>query len=214
MARKLPLDKPYIKKDDGLEENLINAKIGALQDNGIDIENFDISFIESEAKYIKEAIINFLTHEDCKFKITKLNAPVIVENLRTPDQTIDVHKETITEEKKPLFETIKRIGNLIPGAGTQVNVLVNQVDTATDKTADLISIDGATMPGLNLSKDGDNDTNLSNLRIGQGGGLISNGYVFVGEDPESQKTFNVSDESGQRDFTEVKLFRDDIEELL
>ena len=46
------------------------------------------------------------------------------------------------------------------------------------------------------------------------GGLQSDGYVFIGEDPESQDAFDVDDRDGQRDYTEVKLFRDDIEDLL
>ena len=46
------------------------------------------------------------------------------------------------------------------------------------------------------------------------GNLESTGYVFIGEDPDSQGRFDVEDESGQREFTTVKLFRDDIEEFL
>ena len=46
------------------------------------------------------------------------------------------------------------------------------------------------------------------------GNLESTGYVFIGEDPDSQQDFDVEDESGQREFTTVKLFRDDIEEFL
>ena len=46
------------------------------------------------------------------------------------------------------------------------------------------------------------------------GGLQSTGYVYIGEDPASQDDFDVEDESGQREFTTVKLFRDDIEEFL
>ena len=34
------------------------------------------------------------------------------------------------------------------------------------------------------------------------------------EDPDSQDAFDVEDEDGQRQFTTVKLFRDDIGELL
>ena len=65
--------------------------------------------------------------------------------------------------------------------------------------------DGATLRGLNMSKDG---------RQGIMGGLISDGYVYIGEDPDTQEAFDVSDSEGQRDHTEVKLFNDDIEELL
>ena len=46
------------------------------------------------------------------------------------------------------------------------------------------------------------------------GGLRSTGYVHIGQDPDSQDSFNVEDEEGQRDFTTVKLIRDDIEDLL
>tara|TARA_R110000765_G_scaffold384538_1_gene476238 strand:- start:49 stop:543 length:495 start_codon:yes stop_codon:yes gene_type:complete len=46
------------------------------------------------------------------------------------------------------------------------------------------------------------------------GNLESTGYVFIGEDPDSQDDFDVEDENGQREFTTVKLFRDDIEEFL
>ena len=59
--------------------------------------------------------------------------------------------------------------------------------------------------GFNISKDG---------QQGDGGGLISQGYVYIGEDPEALKSFDVTDTDGQRDFTTVKVFREDIEELL
>jgi hypothetical protein len=49
---------------------------------------------------------------------------------------------------------------------------------------------------------------------GNTGILQSTGYVYIGEDPDSQQDFDVDDESGQREFTTVKLFRDDIEEFL
>ena len=46
------------------------------------------------------------------------------------------------------------------------------------------------------------------------GGLESTGYVYIGEDPDSQDGFDVADEDGQRRFTEVKLIREDIDVLL
>jgi hypothetical protein len=49
---------------------------------------------------------------------------------------------------------------------------------------------------------------------GNTGILQSTGYVYIGEDPDSQDDFDVEDENGQREFTTVKLFRDDIEEFL
>ena len=46
------------------------------------------------------------------------------------------------------------------------------------------------------------------------GGLDSTGYVYIGGDPDSQDAFDVDDEDGQREFTTVKLIREDIEDLL
>ena len=45
-------------------------------------------------------------------------------------------------------------------------------------------------------------------------GLQSTGYVFIGEDPYTKDSFDVDDEDGQRQYTTVKLIRDDIEGLL
>ena len=59
---------------------------------------------------------------------------------------------------------------------------------------------GAFLPNIDVEKDG--------------GGLNSTGYVYIGTNPDSQDTFDVDDRDGQRDYTEVKLFRDDIEDLL
>ena len=49
---------------------------------------------------------------------------------------------------------------------------------------------------------------------GETGNLQSTGYVYIGKDPDSQDGFDVEDLQGQREFTTVKLVRDDIEELL
>ena len=49
---------------------------------------------------------------------------------------------------------------------------------------------------------------------GNTGALESTGYVYIGEDPDSQDAFDVDDEDGQREFTTVKLIREDIEDLL
>ena len=44
--------------------------------------------------------------------------------------------------------------------------------------------------------------------------LQSTGYTYIGGDPFSQDNFDVEDENGVREFTEVKLFKEDIEDLL
>ena len=191
----------------GLKDDLINAKVKAAKDIGIEepLDTSPGSFIEREAEYTKEAIINFLT--DAKFTITKLNAPIVLENLKTPDQVVDIKREAMKDDKQPMFKTIRQLGSLIPapGAANSINLLMDQVEITTDNIINSRRIDGATLRGLNMSKDG---------RQGIMGGLQSDGYVFIGEDPESQESFDVDDRDGQRDYTEVKLFRDDIEDIL
>ena len=191
----------------GLKDDLINAKVKAAKDIGIEepLDTRPGSFIEREAEYTKEAIVNFLT--DAKFTITKLNAPIVVENLKTPDQIVDIKREAMKDDKQPVFKTIRQLGSLIPapGAANSINLLMDQVEITTDNIINRRRINGATLRGLDMSKDG---------RKGLMGGLQSDGYVFIGEDPESQESFDVEDRDGQRDYTEVKLFRDDIEDLL
>ena len=46
------------------------------------------------------------------------------------------------------------------------------------------------------------------------GGLEATGYVYIGDDPVSQDGFDVEDIEGQKEFTTVKLLRDDIEDLI
>tara|TARA_E500000331_G_scaffold147804_1_gene143929 strand:+ start:135 stop:710 length:576 start_codon:yes stop_codon:yes gene_type:complete len=190
----------------GLKQDLIDAKVKASMDNGMPEDSVDTSpgsFVERDAEYTKEAIVNFLTQAD--FTITQLKAPVIIEELKTPDQGVDVKLETLLGDKAPILKVLKQIGSVIPGAGATVNKLVDELELAIQKAVQPLLEAGANLPGLNISKDGTQ---------GDEGGLISQGYVYIGEDPESQESFDVEDEDGQRDFTTVKVFREDIEDLL
>ena len=73
---------------------------------------------------------------------------------------------------------------------------------------------GAPGPGVPL-QNGKDGANLPTLDLDKSSGALrSTGYVYIGEDPDSQDSFDVDDENGQREFTKVKLFREDIEELL
>tara|TARA_Y100000361_G_scaffold93719_1_gene83677 strand:- start:1752 stop:2309 length:558 start_codon:yes stop_codon:yes gene_type:complete len=184
----------------GLKQDLIQAKVKAARESGIEtpIDTSAGSIIEREAEYTKEAIVNFLTKSN--FTITQLKAPIVVEDLKTPDQGIDIQLETLLGDKAPILKTLKRVGGLIPGAGTVVNKLVDQLESAIKQAVQPLLKGGATLPGLNLGKDS--------------GGLQSTGYVYIGEDPDSQGSFDVEDEDGQREFTTVKLIREDIEDLL
>ena len=168
----------------GLKQDLINAKVKAAEESGVEspIDVSDGSFIEREAEYVKEAIVNFLTQAE--LRITQLNAQVILEDFKIPPQRGDVvdggvQVQGVGNAGAPVVSTIP-----IGSQGGKNGVLVNEIDVnkfgGVDKT----------------------------------GNLIATGYSFIGRDPDSQDGFFIDDVAGQQEFTTVKLFREDIEELL
>ena len=108
---------------------------------------------------------------------------------------VNIATETLLGEYGPLLKTLKQIAEPL-GLGGVIDSLEGEIEKAIADVAE----GGATTAGFDLGKDD--------------GGLESSGYVFIGEDPDSQGGFNVEDEDGQKDFTTVKLFKEDIESLL
>jgi len=179
----------------GLKADLLDAILQASFDTGIE-EPPDLSngtFPERLAHYQTEAIAKFLT--EAEFRITKLHAPVVVEELKTPDQPINIELETLLGEYQPVLKMLKQIGSPL-GLGSAIDSLEGEIEKAITPLLE----GGGVLPALNINKDG--------------GGLQSTGYVFIGNEPDSQDDFDVEDENGQKEFTTVKLFRDDIEDLL
>ena len=177
----------------GLKDDIIQAKVEGLKASGAEEEDIDTSngsAIEIESELIKEAVVNFLT--SCEFRVTQLNANVILDDLKFPDQPVNVGMETLLGDKAPILDTIKKI----PGA----SALVAPLEDALKKAVAPLLEGGSTLPAFNMTREKD--------------GLDSTGYVFIGSDPDSQDGFDVSDEDGQREHTIVRLIRDDIEDLL
>ncbi len=179
----------------GLKQDLIDAKVKAARDTGVTtpLDTQQGSFIERDAHYTMEAVVKFLT--EAEFRITQLNAPVVLEDLKSVEQAVNVQLETLLGEYGPLLKTLKTIAEPV-GMGGAIDELESQIKKAVTPLLE----GGAILPALNLGK--------------EDGGLESTGYVFIGSEPDSQDDFDVEDENGQREFTTVKLFRDDIEELL
>ena len=75
---------------------------------------------------------------------------------------------------------------------------------------------GVSSPPIQVPlNNGINGVLTKDIDVGTDGGttgiLKSTGYAFIGGNPDSQDAFDVSDEGGQKDFTEVRFFRDDNE---
>ena len=86
----------------------------------------------------------------------------------------------------------------------QYSIDIDDLEGELEKAVRAVLQNPGFVPSINQSKDGDESD----------GGVESTGYVYIGDDPNSQDDFNVEDEVGQRDFTSVKLIRDDIENII
>tara|TARA_Y100000310_G_C20468626_1_gene708893 strand:+ start:239 stop:778 length:540 start_codon:yes stop_codon:yes gene_type:complete len=178
----------------GLKRDLVEARIAALKAMGVaDINTAPGSPIDIEMTKTTEAIVKFLLAAN--FRVTEFKAPIIVEDLKTPDQPVNIKPETLLGEYGPVLSTLRKLAKPL-GFGSLIDSLASQIQNAVRP----LTKGGADLVGLNLHK--------------ASGKLESTGYTFIGEDPETQEAFDVTDEGGQREFTKVKLIRDDIEELL
>ena len=183
----------------GLKQDLLDAKLEGLRLGGASLEAVekaaaDNSPLSIQCEMEKESIVNFLTKAN--LRITQLNAPVILEKIQTSDLDVNVKMDTLLGEYGPLLSALKTIASPVPGASEMVDELQGQIEKAIKP----VLKGGSTLPGLNLNK--------------SSGGLNSTGYVHIGVDPDSQDSFDVDDEDGQREYTTVKLIREDIEDLL
>tara|TARA_B100001094_G_scaffold219342_1_gene213428 strand:- start:2661 stop:3203 length:543 start_codon:yes stop_codon:yes gene_type:complete len=179
----------------GFKKDLIDAKKKAAVESGqppLEVEEGDGSYIDLEAEYVKEAIVKFLT--DVEFRITKFNAPVTVEELKTPPLPVNIELDTLLGEYQPVLKLLRQIGDPL-GLGATIDSLEGEIKKAVTPLLE----GGAKLP-FQLGKDS--------------GGLESKAYANIGEDPDSVENFNVEDEDGQKQFTTVKLIREEIEELL
>ena len=179
-----------------MEAKIEGMKIGAksagktLSDDEINEITKKGSSIEIEMELITKALIDFLV--EAEFRITEFKAPVVVEDFRIPEQPVNVEPQTLLGDKAPVIDTISKL----PGGLALSEPLMGEFEKATQPLLE----GGCTAQEIDLSKDD--------------GGLQSTGYVFVGEDPDSQSAFDVTSESGQIRYTKVKLLRgDDWEDL-
>ena len=180
----------------GLKDDLIKAEIESLKLTGVSTDSLNTSNgspLDVKCELTKEAIIKLL--ESAEFRVTKFVAPVILEDLKVPDQSVDIDPDALHGPYAPIIDAIGKVATAV--GNTELGDII---ETTVKKIVKTSAESGATLPELDLGKDV--------------GGLESTGYTFIGEDPDSNKVFNVDDEDGQRLHTTVKFFRGDNEELL
>jgi len=181
----------------GLKQDLIDAKKAGLVAAGTNPASVNTnpgSPIDVEMTLISAAISKLLISAD--FRITKLNAPVIIENFNIPEQDVDIATKTLLGEYGPILDTLKTIAGPL-GLSELINELESKLKIIIGKVAKA----GATLRRVEVNKD-------------DGTGLESTGYTYIGDDPESEENFDVEDRVGTREHTTVKLLPEDIKELL
>ena len=141
----------------GLKQDLLDAVTSAYVDTNPDGDSSNLpdtsdgSYAERLAHYQTEAIANFITQ--CEFTITQLKAPVVVEDLKTPDQPVNIKIETLLGDKAPILKTLKKIGEVVPGVGQVIDSLVDELEAAIRQAVIPLSKGGAVFKGFNISKD-------------------------------------------------------------
>tara|TARA_Y100000593_G_scaffold58584_1_gene108830 strand:+ start:3463 stop:4032 length:570 start_codon:yes stop_codon:yes gene_type:complete len=151
--------------------------------------------IKLEAELLTKAIEKFLT--SAEFRVTEFKAPVVVEQFKIPEQPCNVSISTLMAEYGPVLDTLKNLASPL-GLGKIIETLESAIQKAMKP-----QLEGGTMlPSIDLDiKDDD--------------ALECVGYTWVGEDdPETQDSFDVTDEKGQTTNTKVKLLPADIQDLL
>ena len=181
----------------GLKQDLVNAKKAGMIAGGTNPASVNTgpgSPIDVEMTMVSAAIAKLLLSVD--FRITKLNAPVVMENFNIPEQDVDVGTKTLLGEYGPILDTLKAIAGPL-GLSKMIKELENKLKLVIGR----VSQAGATLRKVEVNKD-------------DGTGLESTGYTFIGEDPVSEENFDIGDRDGTRTFTAVKLLPEDIKDFL
>jgi len=100
----------------GLKSDIMKAKKRTMLAQGIDVLDEDFSEgspNEIEAKFMTEAIVNFLTHDDLHFTISKLKASVELEEFNlSEDLDADVKMKKVIGDKLGNLWYIKMMADL------------------------------------------------------------------------------------------------------
>jgi len=213
----------------GLKTDIMKAKKEALKSQKIEIDEslfVEDSANEIEARYMTEAIVNFLTHDNLHFTISKLKASVELEEFKlSEDIDVNIKSEKVVKDKISEISAAKTGTDLIVGKLEQLKdievagvkplesvlgsfitsyktfwkTLEKAVTKGIPKTE---GVGDASQPALDLKKDGGK----------HGGEMDARGHAYIGVDDIVKNSDTMDPES---DDNSVELYRDKIpDELL
>ena len=211
---------------DSLLVDLIVGKLKAAQS----LKNPDpecMRYHVMDAQGIRDAFLNFLTHDDLNFTISEMKASIELEEFNTSD-TIDanIKKADVITERLTYVTYLKMMGDIFMGgirslvdttvAGVRIGTVCTPLDSAVkaydafwrkleqtieDGTPSDVGEGNIEIPKLQLRKDG----------AKQGGQLKATGHAYVGP-VDVVPNSDTTDFEG--DFTTIKLYNDKIPENL
>ena len=212
----------------GLKSDILQAKKEALKAQDIEIRDEDFgegSSNEIEARYMTEAFVNFLTHDNLHFTVSKLKASVELEEFNVSDDmdanikmtrtigmlawNIKILKMIVQLIMAPIkWAADQEIAEVKPLSG--LNSFIQPVDDFFNGlmkvlTAMIPKTEGQNeieIPALDFRKDGGK----------HGGELDGRGHAYVGIDDPVKNSDTMDPDS---DDNSVELYRDKIpDELL
>jgi hypothetical protein len=173
----------------GLKQDIINAKV----------EGLKAAIKEAEGENITEEDIDVSNGSAIEVE-SELMSKAIVKFLTAVELTVTQLKANVVLED---FKIPPQSADIQPSVMVSTGVPI----------ANGFGPGATTAPGP--LQGGRNGVLTKKINISKyTGGLDSTGYVYIGDDPDSQNTFNVGDSDGQRIFTTVKLLEDNIDEDL
>ena len=205
----------------GLKTDIMYAKKRALSAQGIEVRDEDFKYDspnEIEARFMTDAIVNFLTHEDLHFTVSKLKASVELEEFNlSGDIDANVKSEKVVKDKISEISAAKTGTDMVVGVIEKAEGVIPGVSTfITSYQKFWKTVEKAVTKSIPKSEgEGDIAIPAFDFRKGggkQGGELDARGHAYIGVDDIVKNSDTMDPES---DDNSVELYRDKIpDELL
>ena len=205
----------------GLKTDIMYAKKRALSAQGIEVRDEDFEYDspnEIEARFMTDAIVNFLTHEDLHFTVSKLKASVELEEFNlSGDIDANVKSEKVVKDKISEISAAKTGTDMVVGVIEKAEGVIPGVSTfITSYQKFWKTVEKAVTKSIPKSE-GEGDIEIPAFDFRKAGGkhgdeMDARGHAYIGVDDIVKNSDTMDPES---DDNSVELYRDKIpDELL
>ena len=217
----------------GLKSDIMYAKKRALSAQGIEVRDEDFEYDspnEIEARFMTDAIVNFLTHDELHFTVSKLKASVELEEFNlSGDIDANVKSEKVVKDKISEISSAKTGTDLIVGKLEQLKDISIPLPAGEIKPLESVlgsfitsyktfwkTLEKAVTKSIPKSE-GEGDINIPAFDFRKDGGkhgdeMDARGHAYIGVDDIVKNSDTMDPES---DDNAVELYRGKIpDELL